>query len=379
MGGAAGGRVELKPLTSLRFVAALMVFFHHFPPTQPFAQAHYIGEAGVGFFFLLSGFILTYTYHRDFAGPFSTKAAQRFHIARIARIYPVHLATMAICIAWFIPFGAPQWNLADQTARVVGTLEQALLLQSWSPNANIYASLNIVSWSISVEAFFYLLFPFMLYALLRALRGRSAAVVIAIGGALWCAQVVVLLSTKIAPLTAWALKYYPPVRMVDFLVGLLLGIAFLRRGRETWFGTPLEVSALASVVAMIAALPFLPESMRFSGAMMPLWGLMIFAYAVQRGAISRLLSRPWFIRLGEASFAFYMVHYVVLLAENRFFGWSNVAVSLAIGLSASIAASFILLRCVEVPMRRWITSRYRGDEVTPLRGSARAVPLHRRT
>lgn len=109
----AAAHVDLKAPTSLRFVAALMVFFCHFPPTRAFAVMYYFGESGVGFFFLLSGFILTFTYYREFAGTFSTTVARRFHLARIARVYPVHIVTMAICLAWFISFGAPQWNIEN--------------------------------------------------------------------------------------------------------------------------------------------------------------------------------------------------------------------------------------------------------------------------
>lgn len=61
------GREDLKPLTSLRFVAALMVFGYHAAPFLPAFFATNTGYAGVGFFFVLSGFILTYTYHADFS------------------------------------------------------------------------------------------------------------------------------------------------------------------------------------------------------------------------------------------------------------------------------------------------------------------------
>lgn len=61
----AGERADLKPLTSLLFVAALLIFAHHAFPIGP---AYELGLDGVDFFFLLSAFALTYAYHRDFEG-----------------------------------------------------------------------------------------------------------------------------------------------------------------------------------------------------------------------------------------------------------------------------------------------------------------------
>jgi peptidoglycan/LPS O-acetylase OafA/YrhL len=332
-----------------------MVFVCHFPPFRPFAVTYYLGESGVGFFFLLSGFILTYAHHRDFSGPFRVKAAHAFHLARVARIYPVHLATMALCLAWFIPFGAPQWDLADVPTRIAGSIAQALLLQSWSPNANIYTGLNAVSWSISVEAFFYVLFPVLLYGLLRAFRGPGQKSPLATALALWIALVAVLVAIKPTPLILWALYFFPPIRLVDFVVGMLIGVAFLhRRPATSRLATLAEASCILAVIGAIAVLPALPEWLRFAAALMPLWALLISVFARQSGAISWFLSHPWCVRLGEISFAFYMVHYVMLRIENRFLGWTNVALSLAVGLAATLAMSFALYHWVETPMRRRI-------------------------
>ena len=56
----------LLPLTSLRFAAALLVFSWHCVPTRRFSAVFSLGYIGVAFFFLLSGFILTYRYHASF-------------------------------------------------------------------------------------------------------------------------------------------------------------------------------------------------------------------------------------------------------------------------------------------------------------------------
>jgi peptidoglycan/LPS O-acetylase OafA/YrhL len=227
-----------------------------------------------------------------------------------------------------------------------------LLVQSWSPNANIYGALNTPSWSISVEAFFYLLFPAVLYGLLRGFRGAGGRRVLHVATALCAAQILVLVAVQPTPFTAWVLYYFPPLRLTDFVVGMLIAIAFLRRraapGRSA---TAAEALCLLAAVGGIAVIPLLPQTLRYSAALVPLWALLISTFAKQSGAISRFLSHPWCVRLGEISFAFYMVHYVVLNAENHLLGWANVVLSLAVGLGATLALSFALFHWVETPMR----------------------------
>ena len=377
-------RDVLKPLTSLRFVAALMVFVHHVPPAHAIAERLSFGYAGVGFFFVLSGFILTYAHHRRFGGALDMRAIREFYVARIARIYPVHLATTALALAWFVPFGAPQWDVSSAHERVAGFVAQALLVQSWSPSANVYGAGNPVSWSISVEALFYALFPLALCALLRATRRTSAGGLIALTALACLAQDAVLCSAHVTPGITWLLYRFPLARLADFAVGMLIGLAFVRRTESNArvSGTALELAAIAAVVTAIAALPMLPESLRYAAGLMPFWALLIGVFALRSGAISRFASHPWCVRLGEISFAFYMVHWLVLNAEQHAFGWTNPTLALATGLAVSIAASFALFHGIETPARRFIRTRFEarleraaGIEPATLAWKARALPL----
>ncbi|WP_041064256.1 acyltransferase family protein [Cohnella kolymensis] len=59
------------------------------------------GYVGVSFFFVLSGFILFYNYHSQFTA-FKMPSIKRFYIARIAKIYPVHLLTLVLAIPYFV-------------------------------------------------------------------------------------------------------------------------------------------------------------------------------------------------------------------------------------------------------------------------------------
>src|SRR4051794_6268075 len=165
---------NLKALTSLRFFAALYVLMFHYTsiPGSIFeGQVVQLGYTGVSFFFVLSGFILAHNYHQvDFAKP---GALYRYGLARVTRIYPVYLLSLLA--------GAPFLfvSLGKTTPGVTTTMAASSLLvapfglQAWFPGTA--CSLNCPSWSISVEAFFYLMLPFLLAPIMRSpLKGLFA-------------------------------------------------------------------------------------------------------------------------------------------------------------------------------------------------------------
>ncbi len=145
------------------------------------------------------------------------------------------------------------------------------------------------------------------------------------------------------------------MRIVDFVVGMLLGLAFLRGYRLRGPATMWEVGAIACVAAGIVVLPVfpLPVALKYGLFLMPLWALLIAVVALRAGAVSRALSHPILERLGEISFAFYLVHLSVVTAFERLAGSTGVTASLA-AFVCSLALSFAVYHRVEEPMRRRI-------------------------
>lgn len=155
----------IKPLTSLRFVFAFLVFMSHmnlFPHEEPGFLWHlfYEGYAGVSFFFMLSGFILAYTYQQRLID--GTATVRSFYVARIARIYPLHLLALFVALFFLQFFNHP--SPADFFHLGINTF----LLQSFIPGQEFL--FNSVSWSLSDEAFFYALFPLIVFSTFRDRR-----------------------------------------------------------------------------------------------------------------------------------------------------------------------------------------------------------------
>jgi peptidoglycan/LPS O-acetylase OafA/YrhL len=95
---------ELPALTGIRFYAAFLVFLSHItviPGIDQMAQHHLLfnaGVVGVSFFFVLSGFILTYNYADVFSVGLSRHEYWKFLWDRLTKIYPVHFTITLLMI-----------------------------------------------------------------------------------------------------------------------------------------------------------------------------------------------------------------------------------------------------------------------------------------
>lgn len=143
----------IRPLQSLRGIMMLMVFLSHYYVPGFDSLLPFGGDAGVAFFFMLSGYILTRTYSNR--KPIHWK---RFMYLRTSRVYPMHLIGLALSIKVTGIYSAST------------TIANLLLVQSWFDG--IYFSYNSVSWFLSDLILFYALFPL----LLRLIRLRFFAI-----------------------------------------------------------------------------------------------------------------------------------------------------------------------------------------------------------
>ena len=150
-------RSQLPALTGIRCFAALnLVFFHFsdphsFGPLSPIVNGGYIS---VSFFLLLSGFILTYNYaDRAQRGALT---ARSFWTARFSRLYPVYAFSLVLSIGML----AQEVHAHTRLDFGLGLVLTPLLLQGWHPAVTTFW--NTPAWTMSTEAFFYLLFPWLI-------------------------------------------------------------------------------------------------------------------------------------------------------------------------------------------------------------------------
>lgn len=355
---------RLDSLTGARFLAAGLVFVHHSvgPDNTPIVD---IGYVGVTFFFVLSGFVLTWAGSAD-------RGVITSYRNRFARIYPLHVLTLLIAIVLPGAFAANGGR---------SFVQNLLLLQSWTPSAS--SSYNWVSWSISNETFFYLLFPFALIPLRRC----SARTLLIVAVLAWVSQGVCGLALDATPLNPDLISFitykFPPFRFAEFLIGMCLAL-LLKKEQQPPRGVSLAALCLAIAGAAGAVVLDLgPGATRnvVISLTLPLMVVLIIALVIResRGGARFFRTRPM-LRLGEWSFAFYMTHALVIRVAAWAIGlptpgymplWSIAPVFAVSVLFAWLAHSY-----VERPLERLLRAgRVKGSPPpTPKEAVAAQLP-----
>jgi peptidoglycan/LPS O-acetylase OafA/YrhL len=355
---------DLKPLTSFRFFAAFAIVVLHAKLYMNWGWVQSIRlplVQGVSFFFVLSGFILTHVYHgRHDIGYWG------FLRLRIARLWPTHLATLALVVLFIRPatFGGTGWFDYRLTA-----LANVTLLQSWIPFSSYFFAWNSVSWSISTEMGFYLCFPLILRRIDRSwwlILSLSALVVIATYGGLRLAGLPEN-SADVNRLTVGSATYAEPsARCFEFCLGMVTWVLWDRYLRHlklrAIFCTLVELAVLIAAGTWLAvffhrAQAEVPAgSGGWFGEAGSCWAfaILIAAFAEGRGVLGRLLSTRLMVWLGEISFAIYMVHQILFKIATR----HPAIQSEAAFLSALIAVAAMLHYVVERPGRALLSGRF---------------------
>ncbi|USK26517.1 acyltransferase [Bacillus sp. CMF21] len=344
---------NLEALTSFRFVAALLVFIFHAGMLAEFQ----LGYLGVSFFFILSGFILSYNYERKLSN-INEFQLKRFYIARISKIYPIHLLTFLLAIPYY--FFIPLKH--EPILYVFQALTNVALIHSFIPFGNI--SFNGVSWSLSNELFFYAMFPLLLIYSLKKIKNGLKTLIIVIS--LWLTMVFVytfLLSN--GNISTWFSYYFPVTRLFEFYVGIIAGLLFIRYSSKIevkfskFICTMLELLSIVSIIAIVKFSVNIDQNLRYGLIFLPACTFLIFIFGIQKGLLSSFMSSKKLCYLGQISFSFYMIHNLVL--SYIFYLWSpNINKSLLMGicLIITIILSSILFHFFEEPMRLRIRDYY---------------------
>lgn len=325
---AAGERLD--KLTSLRFFAALMVVFFHsrvqLAPSHGLLQRSYFhffsyGFMGVSIFYVLSGFVISLANEK-------WRGRRRYLAGRFIRIYPSHwLVTLVLVSGWV----AMHYHLHLVTSWQVD-LANLALLQAWIPDASYYLSLNAVSWSLSVEMFFYVAF-----LSLRRLRDQQVY-------ALTIFSYVLLIVMAALP-HDWSDSYWtfyidPLARLPEFLGGMAL-YRLHRAGALARLPVP-RFDVILLLVSMLLVSAFLGS--RGVGAIwfysiIPLPFCLSIMASLLDGRHNGYMTNRNLVLLGEASFGLYLIHHPII----DFF---NLLVHKGRGMEAVFLELFAVLLCV---------------------------------
>jgi peptidoglycan/LPS O-acetylase OafA/YrhL len=357
---------RMPALTGLRVLAALVVYASHVPPPHdaPKVLASFLdaGYMGVTLFFTLSGFVLAINYFeslRHFAG----RNLWQYAVARFARVYPLYILIVLYIIDRQHAFGEP----------INGWWKHVLAIQAWDPNVYQAFSFDAPSWSVSVEFFLYACFPLLVLALAR-LRTPRATLLLAAAVSLAMTALTTWFVVTGRGNLSWTdpesahrwLYVTPLTRLGDFTLGILAARLYAQtQGRPSLAtalaraGGPLAIAASLVIVTLMAWPANLNSAWSWDLCYALPATVLIFGLAVAPLSLpARMLSIPIVVLLGEASYAFYLVHMPAL----GFFGAGRWAVAMsptttlyeALTLGAILCLAVGLHVMVERPARLYI-------------------------
>lgn len=372
-------KLHLKELTGARFFAALGVLVVHFvgytsPAPNWLIRGFAIGAWGVSFFFILSGFILAYNYAGWFQQQVRFGQYRDFLRARFARIYPMHFLALCCITPLCLYINFRTRSFAQGTT--ISWVGSSLLVQSIIPK--MLMNWNGPAWSVSCEAFFYIICPLFLVSLSYIKFNKTKLIYMII--CLYIIEVttfsiVVIMRYRLGAalhiLPVWAilkLAYCSPLfRVEEFLIGCCLGVMLLGGGMirsRTMRNIGLTIFLAFLCIAFMAGV-ILPIDYLYMGISYPLatpvFAMTVLCLASGPTFLSWILGSPWTVLLGEASYSLYLLHWELKIALEHHFGnhtpWSLTLFALAL----TVIASIIMLKFVETPARQIL----RGSKPAP--------------
>jgi len=321
----------LPALTGVRFFAVLHIFMFHLwvlysmdkPEEYAALMSGFVylpdtvvsffsnGWMSTSFFFILSGFILSYLYwHED--GSFSG-GAKRFWFRRMARLYPIHLLSLLVTIPLITPYLLSFKSVSDIVPSAIATL---FLVQAWYPP--FVPDWNWPAWTISALVFLYLIMPWLTKKLSRLSHQQQKAALAAL-------PIVSLVPTAIyafyfpagtEPQQNWQIFIgsTPLFWVAQFTFGMLLSRFFnitrsssFPRKHASWHPSWGDLAFIC--VIALACIPDIQEPLKYfvrHGLMMPLYAIIILALARGEGIFAHLFSLPAASFLGETAFSLFI-------------------------------------------------------------------------
>ena len=355
---------RIDQLTITRFLVILLVLYSHgdtgiysaFLERIPFFQELLLaGPAGVSYFYVLSGFVMGLAYFRQGEEFNITK----FWRARFLRLYPLYLIAFLLTCAYY----------ADSILRIKPPkiLANIFIIQAWIPAYS--QSFNYPAWSMTVEIFFYIVFPFFtIWAYKQSTKKLITGSLI-----FWAISQIIyhILWIGYFPERKDIIVYSPIFHLNSFIIGVVGAIWYLREGRQQNLKPKtILLVFLASVIFVsvytvislrhINYFPYLPTGLQpMAGLLAPLMVLFCISLSLDQSRLSKSLTHPAFLMLGEATYAIYILHVPLTWFYRRFLESSALVTDptrifdvtafpllIGIGLFARI--------CIDQPIQTWL-------------------------
>ena len=303
-------RVDVQPrfrnLEALRGICALLVALIHIPWTTSVLYLPFVKNAWlfVDFFFVLSGFIITFNYMGKGNSAFD---ARSFVLRRFFRLYPLHLLTLLAMLAIEVvrEFVIPNWTNLPPRHTFTDDFVEASFFNLFLIHALGFTTknvLNVPSWSISTEFWMYLLFALCCVSLHSNLARIRAIIVVGV------LAFIVLMVLNGSHGLATPLEYSFPRCVVSFSLGAAVW-SMWSESRYQASRNAIDIYFLAVLATLLLILSCVGRNSVWNIAVLPIFAVTIYLCAIDENSrVKNLLERDSFQRLGRWSYSIYMVH-----------------------------------------------------------------------
>ena len=342
-------------LQSLRFVCCMMVVVTHILDIYG-KDYDSFGACGLEFFFMLSGFVLSYAYGKSVEdGTFRTFALLK---KQLLKFYPLHLVTFLLVVLLDARLGVYyEWYRL---------LPSMFLLQCWIPSDSFTLVANGVAWFLCDMVFFYCVFS-MMFRLLMHLSWRRLVLLVTVVAAVYFAVALFIPMSLVDPL----IFAFPLTRLLDFCIGILLFRVYSssvgRKLSDFWqrqttaILTAVELLLIAGVVISLIVYPYVAVRLRcVSLFWLVLPQVLLFFAQTDKspGKVASVLHHPLQLWLSSFSFEVFLTHLIVLRLI-----WS-VMLALGYGMEYRVMAPVMIVSCLICIAVGWMVKHCFTEPVT---------------
>ncbi|MEL1240197.1 acyltransferase family protein [Flavobacterium flavipallidum] len=307
--------MRIKQLTFTRFIAAICIVIFHYGSGCYLFNNEYSSfifkqaNIGVSYFFILSGFVMIIAYNNRKQIFFF-----EYFKNRLARIYPVYLLAILLILGIKL----------FRDVNYIDLILNVLMLQSWIPDKGL--TINYPGWSLSVELFFYITFPFLFNYIYKKISLKNIGICIVL---FWLfSQIIFNISvgTDLMKPFMYSIKdlhYNPLLHFNEFLIGNLTGLYFVNKlnmKKKNYLGY-----ILFTFLVLFLVLRFSFGINYHNGLLSVVFVPLILLISLSTDRLTNLFTKDIFIFLGEISFGIYILQMPVWIIfsdyrMNKYFG-----------------------------------------------------------
>lgn len=327
--------MKLQKLESIRGFAAIYVLIEHligaYGKNSYLDIAFRFGQEAVILFFLLSGFVIYYSFNK-----IQPKSFKNYFIRRFRRIYPLFICTLLL--SYFFASLKAGYLISINIYDLIGNLVMLQDLSTGKPGVWFNTFLgNLPLWSLSYEWWFYMMF-FPLYSFFPNRFQKFTVLGISITGYL----------------TYFTYPNQLSIILMYFIVwwsGVELAKEYCQKGKVTFSGQKLII-----IILTLFCILLLFQVITYRGKLYfgihPILELRHFSMAlilIILGIVWQNLSFfsfqytiGWFSIFAPISYGIYILHIPIMISFNIFQGINNSAIELILSLALTLLLAYLL-------------------------------------